>query len=154
MAFCRWLSWRLTGRIYTLEEIAQWAVRLPTEIAARGKDGRIYPYEGEFDAGKGNTNETGIGGTSAVGIFPAGASPYGVLDMSGNVWEWCLTDNINPALEAKGENSHSNVGPVLRSGSWNWSYAPDSVPATYRNIGFPFDRVNNFGFRVCRPPSR
>jgi hypothetical protein len=80
VAFCRWLSAKLG-----------YAVRLPTEQewekAARGTDGREYPYEGEFDAAKGNTHETGIRQTSAVGIFPDGASPYGVLDMSGNVEE-------------------------------------------------------------------
>jgi formylglycine-generating enzyme required for sulfatase activity len=156
MAFCLWLSWQLTGRIYTLEEIAQWPVRLPAEIeweiAARGNDGRIYPYAGEFDAGKGNIRMTGIGHTSAVGIFPGGASPYGQLDMSGNVWEWC----INPFTEPEGglqlENLRSNEGRALRGGSWHGD--SNLVRAVFRDFNYPYGRGRNVGFRVCRPLSR
>ncbi|MFM8395919.1 MAG: formylglycine-generating enzyme family protein, partial [Acidobacteriota bacterium] len=93
VAFCRWLSWRLGGS-YDLKEINQWIVRLPTEVewerAARGLDGRIYPYGNEFNSAKGNTWETRLACTTAVGIFPEGASPDGLLDMCGNVREWCL----------------------------------------------------------------
>jgi formylglycine-generating enzyme required for sulfatase activity len=78
MAFCRWFSWRLGGGS-DLKKVDEWAVRLPTEFewekAARGTDGRVYPYEGDFDATKCNTRETGLHQTSAVGIFPNGASP-------------------------------------------------------------------------------
>ena len=73
VAFCRWLSWRLGGS-YDLEEINQWIVRLPTEVewerAARGLDDRIYPYGNEFNSAKGNTWETRLACTTAVGIFP------------------------------------------------------------------------------------
>jgi len=86
MAFCRWLSAKLRDEI-TLPTEEEW------EKAARGTDGRAYPHEGAFDPTKGNTAESGIGQTSAVGVFPDGASPYGVMDMSGNVWEWTLTEH-------------------------------------------------------------
>ncbi len=65
---------------------------------------------GQFDSTKENGAKTGIEQTSAVGIFPDGASPYGIVDMSGNVWEWTLT---------KYENSiNTNNSRVLRGGSW------------------------------------
>jgi len=154
MAFCRWLSWRLGGG-YDLNHIDQWAVRLPTEFewerAARGTDGLKYPYGNEFDAAKGNTRETGIGQTSAVGTFPNGAAPEGVLDMSGNVWEWCLSDYKNPAQMAAEENISSHSRRVLRGGSWN---LPNyDARAVYRNNYNPNSRLKSDGFRLCRPPS-
>jgi formylglycine-generating enzyme required for sulfatase activity len=88
-AYCAWLTkaWRAAGRIGEDE-----VVRLPSEAewekAARGPDGRDYPWGDRWDAAKCNVVETQIGGTSPVGMFPEGASPYGCLDMAGNVWEW------------------------------------------------------------------
>ena len=122
-------------------------VQLPTERqwerAARGTDGRDYPYEGDFDASKGNTNETGIGQTSAVGIFPQSASPDDVLDMSGNVWEWCLNEYIdsgNTALEG-------DAVRVWRGGSW--SFDGHNARAVDRFRFVPNSRFIDSGFRVA-----
>lgn len=141
VAFCRWLSDKLSYTV-TLPTEEQW------EKAARGTDGRDYPYKGEFDSAKGNTAATGIGQASAVGIFPDGQSPYGVMDLSGNVWEWCLNKFGLPAevgIDASGD------GRVVRGGSWDDN--PGNARAAFRYDLHPGVRYNSFGFRVCRPPS-
>ena len=79
--YCAWLS-RAVGREMRLPTEAEW------ERAARHTDGRIYPWGNDFDAGRCNMAETGIGGTSPVGIFPTGDAVCGASDMAGNVWEW------------------------------------------------------------------
>lgn len=80
--YCHWLAAQI-GLDVTLPSEAQW------EKAARGSgDKRRYPWGNEFNKYKANTSESGIKTTTPVDQYPAGASPYGVLDMSGNVWEW------------------------------------------------------------------
>ncbi len=139
VAFCRWLSVQL-GMDVRLPTEAEW------EKAARGTDGRIYPYGDTFDALKGNTGASGIGMTSAVGILPDGASPYSVLDMSGNVSEWCVTKWRESYADPAADDLNGTDGRVLRGGSWN--YIPQGTRAASRGRNDPNVRSYSVGFRL------
>ncbi len=139
--YCKWLS-KATGKQITLPSEDEW------EKAARGdKDKRVYPWGKEFDSSKSNTLELGIGSTTPVGIFLEGVSPYGVLDMSGNVWEWTRTN-----YEIGKDDLASNERRSLRGGS----FYQDSVNArcAVRFRVSPVDRDRDGGFRVIVVPQR
>jgi len=150
VAFCRWLSTKLG-----------YEVRLPTEQewekAARGTDGRKFPWGNTYVSGFANIDETiqyaTVGSyhlrhTTAAGMYPQGASPYGVMDMAGNVWEWCLNEYSYPEnIEVLGIATR-----VLRGGVWHLSV--DFAHCSYRDWSSPRYGYDYLGFRlVCASPS-
>lgn len=153
MAYCRWLS-GIVGKAITLPSEAEW------EKAARGdQDQREYPWGDVFGVARANVKVTGVGTTSAVGAFPAGASPYGVLDMSGNVWEWTRSlwggDHKKvrfsyPYVVGDGrEDLDNRVYRIIRGGSWGNEKSWATCSA--RNRLAPDRQANNrTGFRVVQ----
>ena len=117
--------------------------------AARGADGWLYPWGNDFDPQKCNMEDTGIGTTSAVGLFPAGASPYGVEEMSGNVDEWCMTVWQGDYHEYKADlnTGGHDTARVLRGGSWFSSFR--NARCAYRHRYSPVNRDYGLGFRVA-----
>ena len=156
MAFCNWLSKRL-GITLALPTEAQW------ERAARHTDGWRYPWNGEITPDHANFDQTGIGTTSAVGIFPKGVGQCGALDMSGNVWEW--TSSLwgkdwqkaefqypyHPADGRENLDAPAEVWRVVRGGS---CYNNDRlVRCACRLRDYPNVRFDFIGFRVvCVSP--
>ncbi len=145
VAFTRWLTerYRAAGQLDPGQEI-----RLPSEgeweYAARGTDEREYTYLGPFDPTKGNTYQTGIGRSSVVGCFPDGASPFGVLGMSGQVWEWCLNNYSQPAEK----NISSNMTDYKRLRGGSFDYDAYYAACAYRFDFDPHLDYNFLGLRV------
>jgi sulfatase modifying factor 1 len=154
--FCQWLSTRERKR-YRLPTEAEW------EYAARGTDGRRYPwgdYGGRGDLANFADKNTvfawsdreiddGYPESSPVGVFPLGASPFGLQDMAGNVWEWCIdyyeayrgAPKINPRGPTCGAKR------VYRGGSWKSRF--NSLRTTARGSNAPNFSCNDLGFRIA-----
>jgi formylglycine-generating enzyme required for sulfatase activity len=151
-AFCGWLS-KVTGKPYRLPSEAEW------EKGARGSDGRLFPWGDVWDGKRCNSGEDDHADTTPVGACPQGASPYGLLDMSGNVWEWTLSlwgsawkepsfkYPYDPTDGREDLEAGESIIRILRGGSW----LVPSVDArtAYRNGFLPDHRFNTIGFRCC-----
>jgi formylglycine-generating enzyme required for sulfatase activity len=154
-AYCQWLS-EVTGRGYGLPSEAEW------EKGARGTDGRIYPWGNCWVTRHGNSAESGLKKTTSVHAYPRGASPYGVLDLAGNVWEWTRSLWGQRAIEPSyrypykptdgRENLYAGheVERVLRGGSFDATFP--GARCAHRLGGPPLNGARFIGIRVVMHP--
>ncbi|MBN2303897.1 MAG: SUMF1/EgtB/PvdO family nonheme iron enzyme, partial [Anaerolineae bacterium] len=132
-AYCRWLADK-TGWTYRLPTTLEW------EKAARGTDGRLYPWGNIPKAGLCNTYSAGIGHTTQTGAYsPGGDSPYGLTDMIGNVAEWCSTKWRKNSVLPPNDDPEGPAVRVLCGGSWSAVQIP---PVYYHHRASPDTSYN------------
>lgn len=153
--FCQWLSSR-ERRPYRLPSEAEW------EYAARGSDGRLYPWGNQENRGdlanfadrntvfawSDREIDDGFPESSPVGAFPVGASPFGMEDMAGNVWEWCgdFLEAYRGTPKTNPRGAKNGPKRVYRGGSWKSRF--QSLRTTTRGANAPTYSCNDLGFRI------
>jgi formylglycine-generating enzyme required for sulfatase activity len=143
-AYCAWLSAQ-TGETFRLPTEAEW------EAAARGVHCRRYAFGDDFDAARCNIFETHIRRTTPIGVFHGGGTPEGLMDMTGNTWDW--TSSLYtpyPYDAADGREAPSPPGGrrVVRGGAW--SRGKVGARASFRGGDAPDYRSDLLGLRVVR----
>jgi formylglycine-generating enzyme required for sulfatase activity len=144
--YCEWLSSK-TNIPFRLPNEAEW------ERAARGVDGRIYPWGDEFDPWRANTIESGLEGACSVDAYiPAGLTAEGVAGMSGNIWDWTSSRLLTYPfhLEPSPEELKSvdiRKGYVVRGGAWY--YSRKLARCTTREVYPPDYTSPALGFRIA-----
>jgi formylglycine-generating enzyme required for sulfatase activity len=148
LAFSHWLTAQIPTIVGARHASPLPKITIPTEQqwqrAAQGDDGRAYPWGKTWDASRcNNAVGKGLGKTTPVQHYQGrGDSPFGVVDMAGNTWEWCSTVYET----GQTDNMHNTNRRVLRGGSW-WNYYSNNFRVDSRLGYHPHLRYYNWGVR-------